>query len=117
MEKLLSLGADRREIIVHAVTAAWRWAQAGIGANRYTAAFGTGTAGEVIAHDLVALAGWTPLLTLEQETRLRAPAAGGADQAAFAAALHDDTELGAAWIDAFFASRGETPTETERQVS
>ncbi len=118
VERLLSLDADRREITVHAVTANWRWAQASIEATGYAAAFGTGTADEVIAHDLVALAGWTPPLAPAQEARLRAAAADGADRAAFVAVLHDDTELGAAWVEAFFTSRGETPTATtERQVS
>lgn len=119
VERLLSLGADRREITAQAVTATWRWAQASIETTGYAAAFGTGPADEAGSRDLVALAGWTPPLAPELEARLRTAAAGGADRAAFVAALHDDTEL-AAWVEAFFASRGEIlteTTETERQVS
>jgi hypothetical protein len=115
VERLLSLDADRRESTMHAVMAAWRWAQASSEATGYAAAFETGGA---TAHDLVALAGWTPPLTIEQGARLRAAAADGADRAEFVAALHHDTELGVLWVNAFFASCGESPSVTlERQVS
>jgi hypothetical protein len=41
-----------------------------------------------------------------------------ADRASFAAALHDETELGAAWIEAFFDLDGQTsPQTTERLIS
>lgn len=43
VERLLSLDADRRECCMHAMTAAWRWAQASIEATGYAAAFGTGS--------------------------------------------------------------------------
>jgi hypothetical protein len=118
VERLLSLDADRRESTLHAVTAAWRWAQASIEAIDYAAAFGTGDADDTTAHNLVALAGWTPPMSIEHGARLRAAATDGADRAEFVAALHDDAELGAVWVDAFFASCGEPSMETtERRVS
>jgi hypothetical protein len=76
-------------------------------AASYAAAFGAdATGGEVSAHDLIALAGWTPPLSPEQQSRLRAAAAGGADRGRFVAAAHAETELGHAWTDAFLACAG-----------
>ena len=117
VERLVSFGTDRQQVIRQAVTAAWRWAQAGLEATSYAGAFGTHP-DEVSAHDLVVLAGWTPPVTAEQAARLRQAAAGAADRASFAAALHDETELGAAWIEAFFDLDGQTsPQTTERLIS
>ncbi|MGH3778718.1 MAG: hypothetical protein ACRDRR_23775 [Pseudonocardiaceae bacterium] len=113
--RLLSFGADRQQVIRQAVTAAWRWAQASLEATSYAGAFG---ADEVGAHDLVALAGWTPPVTAEQANRLRQAAASAADRASFVAALHDETELSAAWVGAFFDSDGQTSIQaTERLIS
>lgn len=112
VERLLSLGADRREISAQAVTAAWRWALATNEAAGYAAAFDAGMADEVTAHDLVALAGWTPPIGLELEARLRAAAADSADRGGFVSALHGETEFATTWVEAFFAARGETPMET-----
>lgn len=118
VQRLLSLGADPRESTTHAMTAAWRWAQASIEASGYSAAFGTGPGDDTTAHDLVALAGWTPPLNVDQESRLRATAIDSADRAEFVVALHNDTELFAVWVNAFFVSCDEPSTGiTERQVS
>lgn len=117
VERLLSLGVDRQQLITQAVTAAWRWAQASLEATSYAGAFGTAT-DEVSAHDLVALAGWTPGVTAEQASRLRQAAACAADRAGFEAALHDESDFGATWIEAFFNSDVQTPTPgTERLTS
>lgn len=107
--RLTSLGAGRQQVIDHTVTAAWRWALASTEASRYAAAFDT-TDGDPVntAHDLVSLAGWTPSLATAHAERLRAAAAGGADRAAFVAALDDDAELGSAWVEAFY-----TPTSDD----
>ena len=113
VDRLLSFGADRQQIIRQAIDAAWHWAQASLEAASYTAAFGTGEAG-----DLVALAGWTPPLTAEQAASLRSAAADGVDRAGFVAALHHETALGAAWIDGFLDAFASTPTPTtERLIS
>ncbi|MGH3799119.1 MAG: hypothetical protein ACRDTD_03120 [Pseudonocardiaceae bacterium] len=107
VERLISFGVDRQQVIQQAVTAAWRWALASTEATSYAAAFGADAiGGGVSAHDLVALAGWTPPLSSEQQSRLQAAAARGADHDRFVAAAHADTELGHAWTDAFLASAG-----------
>ncbi|MGH3887470.1 MAG: hypothetical protein ACRDSZ_13035 [Pseudonocardiaceae bacterium] len=107
VERLISFGVDRQQVIQQAVTAAWRWALASTEATSYAAAFGADAIGDgVSAHDLVALAGWTPPLSSEQQSRLQAAAAGGADRDRFVVAAHADTELGHAWTDAFLASAG-----------
>jgi hypothetical protein len=111
VDRLLSFGADRQQVIRQAIDAAWHWAQASLEAASYTAAFGTGEAG-----DLVALAGWTPPLTAEQAASLCSAAANGVDRAGFVAALHHETDLGAAWIGGFLDAFASTPT-TERLVS
>ncbi len=77
-------------------------------ATSYSGAFGTGT-DEVSAHDLVALAGWTPTVTAEQASRLRQAAAGAVDRAGFVAALQDEDDLGAAWIEAFSTRMARLP--------
>jgi hypothetical protein len=117
-QRLLSFGADRQQVIRQAVTAAWRWAQASLEAISYVGTFGVDTE-EVSAHDLVALAGWAPPVTAEQAAWLRRAAAVTADRAGFVAALDDETELGAAWVEAFFDSDdGQTsPRATERLIS
>jgi len=57
-------------------------------------------------------------VTAEQAARLRQAAAGAVDRASFATALHDETEVGAAWIEAFFDPDGQTsPQTTERLIS
>ncbi|PZS38807.1 MAG: hypothetical protein DLM62_11720 [Pseudonocardiales bacterium] len=115
--RLLSLGADRQQVVCQAVTAAWRWAQASLTAASYARAFGADI-NDVSAHDLVALAGWTPPMTDEQADRLRQAAAGEADRASFLAALHNEPELGASWVDAFADPDGQTsPLTTERLIS
>lgn len=102
-ERLTSLDADRQEVIRQAVTAAWQWALASTEATRYATAFGPSIAdeSEASAHDLVALAGWTPPLSPEQAERLRDAAAEAGDRAGFVARLSDETALGSTWIDAF----------------
>lgn len=117
VERLISFGVDRQQVIQQTVTAAWRWALASMEAASYAAAFGADAiGGEVPAHDLVALAGWTPPLSPEQQSRLRAAAAGGTDRDRFVAVAH-------AWTDAFLASAGpgspqhDTTNDTARHAS
>lgn len=123
VERLVSFGADQQQVIQQAVTAAWRWALASTDAASYVDAFGAEATGrEVSAHDLVALAGWIPPLSSEQQSRLLAAAEGGADRDRFVAALHAETELGHPWIDAFLTllgsgCSGNSINDTERQVS
>jgi hypothetical protein len=118
VERLLSLGAARREVTQQATTAAWRWAQASIEAISYVAAFGSGADDDVGPHDLVALAGWTPPCSDEQAGRLRDAAAEAVDCAGFATLLQGELEIGAAWIGSFADSRDETSTQTmERLIS
>jgi hypothetical protein len=99
VERLLSLGADRLDVIHTAVTAAWRWAVARAEAIGYTTAF----APDLDAGSLVALAGWTPQLTVAQASRLTEAAAGGASREQFVTALHGETGLGDAWTNGFLA--------------
>ncbi len=113
VERLLSFGADRQQVIRQAVTAAWRWAQASLEATSYASAF---AADADNAGDLVALAGWTPSLTGDQAARLREAAADRADRAGFVAAMHNETVLGAAWIEGFLDAQTSTQT-TERLIS
>ncbi|MGQ0774493.1 MAG: hypothetical protein ACT4NY_08765 [Pseudonocardiales bacterium] len=123
VERLLSFGADRQQVIRQAVTAAWRWALASAEATSYAAAFdANGVGGEVSAYDLVALAGWIPPLSLEQQSRLVTATTRGADRDRFVAVLNAEAELGHAWIDAFLtpvrpgSSDHDLTNDTERQV-
>ncbi len=99
VERLISLRADRRDIIHTVVTAAWRWAAARAEAISYTTAF----APELEVDELVALAGWTPALTEAQACRLTEAATGGASREQCVAALHGEVELGNAWTEGFLA--------------
>ncbi|MFY9806470.1 MAG: hypothetical protein WAK86_04290, partial [Pseudonocardiaceae bacterium] len=112
VERLISLDLDDQQVAAHAVTAAWRWALASTTARTYTAAFtarpdadpdaGSDSArAESAGAELVALAGWAPPLTPDQQDRLRAAAAGDATRAQFVAAMHDDIDIGTAWIIGF----------------
>ncbi|MGH7657435.1 MAG: hypothetical protein ACREL6_04305 [Gemmatimonadales bacterium] len=103
VERLISLGAERQQVIDHAVTAAWRWALASTETDIVAAAFGGTAAGDPVstAHDLVRLAGWTPPLRTGQADLLRAAASGGADRAGFVATLRDEPDLCSHWVDAF----------------
>jgi hypothetical protein len=101
VERLISLQAGRLDIITAAVTAAWRWAAARATAISYTTAFAPEL--EPSVDELVALAGWTPPLTVAQASRLTEAATGGAGREQFVAALHDETGLGNAWTEGFLA--------------
>jgi hypothetical protein len=96
VERLVSLQADRIDLIHAAVTAAWRWAGARAEAISYTSTYAEE---EKVVNELLALAGWTPPLTEAQASRLTEAAAGGASRERFAHALHNQTGLGNTWID------------------
>jgi hypothetical protein len=96
VERLVSLRADRNDVIRAAVTAAWRWAVARAEAIGYTTAYTPDTCS---VDDLLALAGWTPELTQAQVSRLTEAAVGGATREQFVHTLHDETDLGNTWID------------------
>lgn len=98
VERLISLEADRVDIMTTAVTAAWRWATARAEAISYRTAFAPESA--TSPDEWVALAGWTPALTPAQASRLT-EAAGGATREQFTAALHGETGLGNTWVDGF----------------
>jgi hypothetical protein len=99
VERLISLEADRMDIITTAVTAAWRWAAARAEAISYTTAFAPDA--DTGPDELVALAGWTPALTAAQASRLTEAAADGAGREQFVAALHGETGLGNTWVEGF----------------
>jgi hypothetical protein len=101
LERLISLRADRMDILRIAVTAAWRWAAARAEVISYTTAFAPKL--EASVDELVALAGWTPALTEAQASRLTEAATGGASREQFIAALHGETGLGNAWTEDFLA--------------
>ncbi|MCE7002175.1 hypothetical protein LWC34_04935 [Kibdelosporangium philippinense] len=118
VERLISLRADRMDILCTAVTAAWRWAAARAEAISYTTAFAPDL--ESSADELVALAGWTPALTSAQASRLTEAATGGASREQFVAALHGETGLGNVWTHGFLArpaSPENTPDEQNGQLS
>jgi len=117
VERLISLDLDDQQVIAHTVTAAWRWALASIATRTYTTAFdpepdnnapGEANSGRAAA-ELLALAGWTPTLTAAQQQRLRDAAASEASRAQFVAALHDEVDLGNAWITGFLDTAFSTP--------
>jgi len=112
VERLISLRADRTDILNAAITAAWRWAAARAEAISYTTAF----AGEMesSADELIALAGWTPDLTAAQASRLTEAATGGASREQFAAILHSEPGLGNAWAEGFLSHRASTASAAEQ---
>lgn len=117
VERLISLHADRTDILRTAVTAAWRWASARAEAISYTTGFAPPQL-EASVSELVAVAGWAPPLTEAQASRLTEAAAGAADREQFVAALHGETDLGNAWTGAFFthsASRAMTHEQNGQQ--
>jgi hypothetical protein len=113
VERLISLEADRMDITTTAVTAAWRWAAARAEAISYTTAFAPDA--DTGPDDLVALAGWTPVLTAAQASRLTEAAAGGASREQFVAALHGETGLGNAWVEGFFTRPAFPDTSIEQE--
>lgn len=114
VERLISLGVDRQQIINHLVTAAWRWALASTSATVYATAFTAPdrpSAEDQNAAELVALAGWIPPMTAAEQAQLCAAAASGASRDEFVAALHDDVELGDTWINAFLSPTRPQPAQ------
>jgi hypothetical protein len=97
VERLISLEADRIDLIHAAVTAAWRWAAARAEAISYTTAYANED--ETSVDELLALVGWTPALTEAETSRLTEAAAGGVAREQFIHSLHNETRLGNAWID------------------
>jgi hypothetical protein len=110
VERLISLDADRMDIIHTAVTAAWRWAAARAEAISYCTAFALES--DTSPDELVALTGWTPALTEAQASRLTEAAAGGASREQFTRALHGESGLGNIWVNGFLTS-SERTTEQE----
>lgn len=102
VERLISLRADRADILRTAVTAAWRWAGARAEAISYTTAFAPEL--EASVDELVALAGWTPALTSAQASRLTEVATGAVSREQFVAALDGEAGLGDAWTHGLLAS-------------
>lgn len=100
LERSISLGTDRADILRTGVTAAWRWAAARAEAISYTTAVAPDEG--TTADELVTLAGWTPKLTPSQASRMTEAAAGGASRDQFVAALHG--ELGTTWVEHFLAN-------------
>ncbi|WP_326918169.1 hypothetical protein [Actinophytocola sp.] len=103
VERLISLDADRTEIVHTATTAAWRWAAARAEAISYSTSFAPELESSV--DELVSLAGWAPRLTSAQASRLTEAAAGEASREQLVAALHGDSELGNIWIESFLAQQ------------
>lgn len=97
VERLVSLRANRSDLIYAAVTAAWRWAAARAEAIGYTTAYAPDS--DVTVDDLLALTGWTPELAEAQASRLTEAAAGGASREQFVHALHNGTGLGDTWVE------------------
>ncbi|WP_370973851.1 hypothetical protein [Amycolatopsis sp. cg9] len=114
LERLISLEAERTAIVRVAVTAAWRWGAARAEAVNYTTAFASELE-KTSADELTALAGWTPPLTDAQAARLTEAASGGASREQFVQALHDETELGNAWIEGFLTPSEHDKTTTENR--
>jgi hypothetical protein len=112
VERLISLRADRMDIVRMAVTAAWRWAAARAEAINYTTAFAPEP--QTSVDELVTLAGWTPALTAAQASRLTEAATGGASREQFVAALHGETGLGNVWTEGFLA-RTPSPENTSEK--
>lgn len=107
VERLVSLCADRIDLIHAAVTAAWRWAAARAEAIGYNAAYAPDSGTSV--EDLLALAGWAPALAEAQASRLTEAAAGGASRAQFVHSLHNETGLGDTWVGGWL---GQDPLPT-----
>lgn len=97
VERLVSLRADRVDLVHAAVTAAWRWAAARAEAISYTSAYAGDD--ELSVEQLLALVGWTPVLTEAQASRMTEAAAGGVSRDQFVHALHRETGLGNTWVD------------------
>lgn len=114
VERLISLEADSIDVTQTAVTAAWRWASARAVAISYTTAFSSERE-NASADELLALAGWTPTLTDAQASRLTEAASYGASREQFVHALHDETELGNAWVRGFLTPPTSTDTITEHE--
>jgi hypothetical protein len=107
VERLVSLRANRIDLIHAAVTAAWRWAAARAEAIGYTTAYASDSNTSI--DDLLALTGWTPELAEAQASRLTEAAVGGASREQFVHALHNETGLGNTWVDGLL---GQDPLPT-----
>lgn len=106
VDRLVSLEANRIDLLRAAVTAAWRWAVARAEAISYTTAY---TEDDLTMDQLLALTGWTPALTEAQASRLTEAAAGGGSREQFVHALHGETGLGNVWVEGLL-SRDPIPT-------
>ncbi len=109
LERLVSLQADRIDLIHAALTAAWRWTAARAEAISYTTAY---TEDDLPVEQLLALTGWTPALTEAQASRLTEAAAGGVTREQFIHALHSETRLGDVWVEGLLG-RDPTPDTSD----
>lgn len=111
LERLVSLQADRIDLIHAALTAAWRWTAARAEAISYTTAY---TEDDLPVEQLLALTGWTPALTEAQASRLTEAAAGGVTREQFIHALHSETRLGDVWVEGLLG-RDPTPDTSDHE--
>lgn len=114
VERLVSLRANRIDLVHAAVTAAWRWAAARAEAIGYTTDYAPD--GDTSIDDLLALAGWTPELAEAQASRLTEAAVGGASREQFVHALHNETGIGNTWVDGLLGQEP-LPTATDENGS
>ena len=114
VERLISLDANRIDVIHAAVIAAWRWAAARAEAISYTCAYAPES--DTSVEELVALAGWTPDLTEAQVSRLTEAAIGGASREQFVHALHNETVLGNTWVNGLLG-QGPLPAAVDENGS
>lgn len=94
VERLISLEGTAEEIADALASAAWRWGLA----RNIAVDFADAYPGEAGADDLMALAGWCPLLTPEEAVKLRAAAEAAGTADAFLAAVAADLDLDQTWV-------------------
>jgi hypothetical protein len=106
VERLVSLGETAEEIAAALAGAAWRWGLA----RNVAADFADIYPDEASADDLMALAGWCPLLTPEAAVKIQAAAETAGDADAFRAAIAVDLDLDQTWVLPYLDAAPTDPT-------
>lgn len=100
LDRMAAMGADRQEIIRQSVTAAWRYGVLRADADDYLNAYpaeGFSALADASPDDLVALAGWTPQLSIDDIDKLMRTGREHRDRDGFVTAMRAEITLGNIW--------------------
>ncbi|MFG3343349.1 hypothetical protein [Glycomyces sp. NPDC048151] len=111
-ERLVSLDESVEAVATALISAAWRWGQARNSAADFVDIY----PGEANADELMALAGWCPLLTPEEAVAIRTAAEDAGDPETFRSAVAADLDLDQTWVRPYLGAAHTEPIQESTEL-